>query len=102
MADMLVDYLKNKIDTAIKFKSIKRSYTALLGDKKDSHVKNLLMDLKMRFGFYDVKNPTPSRSRDFYEGQRSVVLHILTMSKHHVDEDTEDIEEMMKIINNEY
>lgn len=101
MADTLLEYLKNKLETTKRLKLTKRAYTAVLGDKSNTQVKTMLNDLKLRFGYYDVRDPKPNRSRDFYEGQRSVVLHILTMSTRIPDEDVDDIEEMMKLLNNQ-
>ena len=101
MNDSLEEYLKRQLDQVLKFKSIKKAYTAVLGDRKDTKVKSLLMDLKMRFGFYHAKKAKSEYEAGFNEGQRSVILHILAMSVRSTDEDIEDIENMMRIINNE-
>lgn len=101
MNDSLTEYLKRQLDQVLKFKTTKKAYTAVLGDRKDTKVKSVLMDLKMRFGFYDAKKPKDALDSAFREGQRSVVLHILAMSVRSADEDIEDIENMMRIINNE-
>lgn len=101
MADQLQEYLKSRLQSVLKFKAIKKAYVAVFGNKKDALVSEVLMDLKLRFGYYHAIQPKDALKAAFKEGQRSVVLHILAMSTRSADDDTEDIENMMKIINNE-
>lgn len=101
MADQLHEYLQNRLQSVLKFKAIKKAYIALFGNKKDVFVRDVLMDLKLRFGYYHAAKPNKELEMAFKEGQRSVILHILAMSTRTPEDDTEDIENMMKIINNE-
>ena len=101
MADQLQEYLKNRLQSVLKFKTIKKAYVAVFGNRKDVFVRDVLMDLKLRFGYYHAAKPTKELEMAFKEGQRSVVLHILAMSTRTPEDDSEDIENMMKIINNE-
>lgn len=102
--DTLLSYLKNRINSAIQFKKIKQAYSILFGNKVDRYTQLVLNDLKMRFGYYNIRPVKAGRSEydaGFHEGQRSVVLHILGMSMKVPTEDDQDLETMMKIINNE-